>query len=82
MGQGEKHQRRTREVSSDKGEKLRGRAWNGHARHHSVFLCAPDALTAHGSVFSHDYHMTQRESGQERETWREGAPQCGDPQRL
>jgi hypothetical protein len=73
MGQGERHQRRTRVVLSDKGVGLRGRAWNGYARHQAFSY----ALTAHGSVFSHDSCMTQRERGHEQETWQEGAPHVG-----
>src|SRR5713101_6870826 len=56
IGPGVGQQRHTRAVRSEKCVRLRGRAWAG-MRVIAVFFgpCAPDVLTAHGSVFSHNF---------------------------
>src|SRR5713101_115292 len=61
IGPGVGQQRHTRAVRSEKCVRLRGRAWAG-MRVIAVFFgpCAPDVLTAHGSVFSHDFKRLDR----------------------
>src|SRR6266849_11089817 len=61
IGPGVGQQRHTRAVRSEKCMRLRGRAWAG-MRVIAVFFgpCAPDVLTAHGSVFSYDFKRLDR----------------------
>ena len=61
IGPGVGQQRHTRAVRSEKCVRLRGRAWAG-MRVIAVFFgpCAPDVLTAHGSVFSHNFKRLDR----------------------
>src|SRR6266849_5359958 len=61
IGPGVWQQRHTRAVRSEKCMRLRGRAWAG-MRVIAVFFgpCAPDVLTAHGSVFSYDFKRLDR----------------------
>src|SRR2546425_11009553 len=61
IGPGVWQQRHTRAVRSEKCMRLRGRTWAG-MRVIAVFFgpCAPDVLTAHGSVFSYDFKRLDR----------------------
>ncbi len=61
IGPGVWQQRQTRAVRSEKCVRLRGRAWAG-MRVIAVFFdpCAPDVLTAHRSVFSHNFKRLDR----------------------
>src|SRR5216684_9357540 len=61
MAHGVRQPLHTRAVWSEKCVRLRGRAWTG-MRVIAVFFgpCAPDVLTAHGSVFSHNFKRLDR----------------------